>query len=179
MPLGALAVGNAPGSTNGDGGWRKKLSPLKILLGAIGLAIGVVLVLLLREATLSTHETVEGQGTEVELFAETKGGETGQSLDEMVEAQLLNCRLEVSSDIDGAGIESLGEGRYRAVLMPVLDETNQRQFRGCLEDWLIDHVRIDVLELDELDGPDGSDALDEPDGAGEDPDQDDDAGEDD
>jgi hypothetical protein len=172
MPLGALAVGNAPGSTNGDGGWRQKLSPVKILLGAIGLALGVVLVLLLREATLSTHERVAGQGTEVVLFAETKGGETGQTLDEMVEAQLLNCRLEVSSDIDGRGIENLGDGRYRAVLVPVLDETNQRQFRGCLEDWLIDHVRIDVLDLDELDEPNGTDALDEPDGAGDEPNDD-------
>jgi hypothetical protein len=145
MPLGALAVGE-PSSGNP----LKKLSPTKILLGAIGFAIGVVMVLLLREATLSTHETVDGRGTEVVLFAETKGGEHGQSLDEMVEAQLSNCRLEVSSDVDG-DIENLGEGRYRAVLVPVLDQTNQRQFRGCVEDWLIDHVRIDVQELNELD----------------------------
>jgi hypothetical protein len=31
-----------------------------------------------------------------------------------------------------------------------MDETNRRQFRGCLEDWLIDHVRLDVVTLHDL-----------------------------
>jgi hypothetical protein len=84
------------------------------------------------------------------LFAETKGGEHGQTLDEIVEAQLTACRLEVTSDLAGP-IENLGRGRYRAVMEPALDQTNKRQFRGCVEDWLIDHVRIDVLELNQID----------------------------
>jgi hypothetical protein len=129
--------------------YLKKLSPVRILLGAIGLAIGVVGVLALREATLSTHQAVTGRGVEVILFAETKGGEHGQTLDEMVEAQLQTCRLEVTSDLEGP-VEALGDGRYRAVLAPALDQTNKRQFRGCVEDWLIDHVRIDVLELNQM-----------------------------
>lgn len=128
----------------------KKLSPLKLLFGAIGLAIGIAGVMVLREATLSTHEDVGGAGTELVLSARTKGGEQHQTLDEMVEAQLLSCRLEVSSDFDN-GIESLGDGRYRAVLVPSLDETNRRQFRGCVEDWVIDHVWLDVIELHQVD----------------------------
>jgi hypothetical protein len=128
----------------------KKLSPLKLLFGAIGLAIGIAGVMALREATLSTHEAVPGRGTEMIISARTKGGETHQTLDEMVEAQLLSCRLEVSSDFEG-DIETLGEGRYRAVLVPSLDDTNKRQFRGCIEDWVIDHVWLDVKELNQLD----------------------------
>lgn len=129
----------------------KKVSPLKLLFGAIGLGIGIAGVMALREATLSTHErVVDGSGTELVLSARTKGGEVNQTLDEMVEAQLLTCRLEVSSDIEG-DIESLGDGRYRAVLVPSLDETNRRQFRGCVEDWVIDHVWLDVLELHQVD----------------------------
>lgn len=129
----------------------RKLSPVKLLLGAVGLGIGVFLVLALREATLSTHEDVaNGRGTELVVSARTKGGELDQTLDEMVEAQLLTCRLEVSSDLDGP-IESLGDGHYRAVLVPSLDETNRRQFRGCVEDWVIDHVWIDVLEMGQVD----------------------------
>jgi len=127
----------------------KKLSPLRLLLGAVGLAIGVVGVLALREATLSTHQRAAGRGVEVVLFAETKGGEHNQTLDEMVEAQLMSCRLEVTSDFEGP-IEPLGNGRYRAMLAPALDQTNKRQFRGCVEDWVIDHVRIDVLSLDTI-----------------------------
>lgn len=118
----------------------------KILLGVVGLGIGVVAVLLLREATLSTHESVDARQTALLLSARTKGGEENQTLSEMVEAQVLTCRLEVESDL-AAPIERLGEGRYRAVLEPALDDTNKRQFRGCLEDWIIDHVQVDVEQF--------------------------------
>jgi hypothetical protein len=124
----------------------RKLTPLRLLLGALGVAIGVVGILALREATLSTHESVAAAQTELIMSADTKGGERDQTLPEMVEAQLESCRLEVASDVDGP-IESLGEGHFRAVLAPALDETNRRQFRGCMEDWVIDHVRINVTEM--------------------------------
>jgi hypothetical protein len=124
----------------------KKLTPGRLVLGAIGLAVGVVGVLALREATLSTHERVAGDGIELVLSARTRGGEQHQTLDEMVEAQLQTCRLEVTSDLAGP-IEPLGDGRFRALLTPAMDETNRRQFRGCVEDFMIDHVQINVLEI--------------------------------
>jgi hypothetical protein len=127
----------------------RKFTPLRLLLGALGVAIGVVGILALREATLSTHESVAAAQTELVMSADTKGGERNQTLPEMVEAQLESCRLEVASDVDGP-IESLGEGHFRAVLAPALDETNRRQFRGCMEDWVIDHVRINVTEMTNL-----------------------------
>ena len=117
-----------------------------IVLGVVGLGVGIVAVLLLREATLSTHERVDARQTGLVLSAETKGGEEHQTLSEMVQAQVLTCRLEVDSDVEGP-IERLGHGRYRAFLEPALDDTNQRQFRGCLEDWVIDHIKIDVENL--------------------------------
>jgi hypothetical protein len=125
----------------------RKLRPGRILLGLVGLAIGVVAVLALREATLSTHEAVAGRGTELVVSAKTKSGERSQTLPEMVEAQLLTCRLEVNSDFDGP-IERLGGGRFRAELDRALDDTNRRQFRGCLEDWIVDHVQLGVVELE-------------------------------
>lgn len=128
----------------------RKLKPVKILLGVVGLGVGIVGVLALREATLSTHEPVEdARETELVMSAQTKGGEENQTLAEMVEAQLLSCRLEVESDVAGP-IERLGDGRFRAVLVPALDDTNQRQFRGCLEDWIIDHLKVDVLALNQI-----------------------------
>ena len=126
-----------------------KLSPGRIALGAVGLGAGVVGVLALREATLSTHEQVVGQDTALVVSATTKGGEGGQTLAEMVEAQLLTCRLEVTSDFAGP-IEPLGDDRFRAVLTPALDDTNRRQFRGCVEDFMIDHVQINVVGLTDL-----------------------------
>jgi hypothetical protein len=120
----------------------------RIALGVVGLAIGVVLVLALREATLSTHEEVVGaRAVELVVHAETKSGEATQTLPEMVEAQLLTCRLEVNVDVEGP-IQSIGDGRFRAVLVPAMDETDRRQFRGCLEDWIVDHLQLDVEELE-------------------------------
>jgi hypothetical protein len=124
----------------------RKLKPLPIILGVLGLGVGIVGVLALREATLSTHEPVRGRGMELVVHAKTKGGEEGQTLSEMVEAQLASCRLEVSSDLDGP-IEGLGDGRYRVMLVPAMDETDRKQFRGCVEDWIIDHVQVGVEQL--------------------------------
>jgi hypothetical protein len=123
---------------------------VKIALAIVGLAIGMVGVFALREATLSTHQPV-AKDSQLELIvsASTKGGETNQTIDEMVEAQLLTCRLEVTSDLVGP-IEDQGDDHYRAVLMPSMDETNRRQFRGCVEDWVIDGVRLNVLEMDDI-----------------------------
>ena len=75
-----------------------KLTPARLALGTVGLAIGMVGVLALREATLSTHEAVTARQVELVVSAKTAGGEAGQTLAEMVEAQLLTCRLEVTSD---------------------------------------------------------------------------------
>jgi hypothetical protein len=83
---------------------------------------------------------------ELVVDARSAGGERGQTLPEMVEAQVLTCRLEVTSDMAGP-VEDLGDGRYRIELTPAMDETNRRQFRGCVEDFMIDHVQMDVIEL--------------------------------
>jgi hypothetical protein len=123
------------------------LSPGRLALGAAGLALGVFGVLALRDATLSTHEPVPRNAvTEVTLRAQTSGGESNQSLPEMVEALLGACRLEVASDVMGP-IEPLDQGFFRATLAPALDETNRRQFRGCIEDWTIDHLKVDQVSM--------------------------------
>ena len=128
---------------------KLKLTPASVALGTVGLGIGVVAVLSLREATLTTHEDIDPD-SRIELIvrARSKSGEPNQSLHEMVEAVMLACRLEVPSDLDGP-VEDLGSGRFRATLTPSLDDSNRRQFRGCLEDWVVDHVLIDVLRLAE------------------------------
>lgn len=128
----------------------RRFQPVSVILALVGLLIGFGAVLALREATLSTHDSVgDAVGTEIVLSARTRGGEHHQTLAEMVEAQLLMCRLEVTSDLAGP-IEDLGGGTFRAAFEPAMDDTNRRQFRGCVEDWVIDHTLIDVLELNQL-----------------------------
>ena len=127
----------------------RKIKPVKVLLGVVGVAIGVGAVLALREATLSTHQEVDARQVELVVKAKTSHGEPDQTLAEMVEAQLLTCRLEVSSDMVGP-IEELGDGRFRAVLEPALDKTNRRQFRGCVEDFVVDHLQVDIVEFTDI-----------------------------
>ena len=123
---------------------------VRVVLAVAGLVIGIVAVLALREATLTTHESVP-QDSRIELVvtAHSKGGGASQTLAEMVEAQLLTCRLEVASDLVGE-VEREGDNRFRAVFAPSMDESNRRQFRGCIEDWVVDHVRIDVVHMEDM-----------------------------
>jgi hypothetical protein len=79
-----------------------------------------------------------------------------------VTAQFETCRLEVKSDLAGP-VEDLGEGQFRALLRPAMDQTDRKQFRGCMEDWVIDHVRVNVVHLDEPGEPDQADETDESD----------------
>ena len=120
---------------------------MKYVLAVVGLVVAVVAVLLLRDATLSTHQPVDPDSRiELVLHVRTKGGEAGQTVAEMAEAQVLTCRLEVNSD-PVTPLDDLGDGRFRVILAPSMDTTDQRQFRGCLEDWTIDHVQSDVERL--------------------------------
>ena len=120
----------------------------QVALAVVGLIVGAIGVLALREATLSTHRKVtEAARTTIVIEAEIKGTEHNQTLDEIVEAIVVACRLEVSSDLEGDP-RPLGDGIYEASLVPALDESNRRQFRGCLEDWTLDHVLVDVLSFE-------------------------------
>jgi hypothetical protein len=125
-----------------------KISPGGLALGAVGLAVGVLGTIALREATLSTHEAIEpGSTVDVVVSARTKGAERGQTLPEMVEALLLSCRLEVHSDLVSP-VADEGDGRFRVTLEPAPDDTDRRQLRGCLEDWTIDHLWVDVVAFE-------------------------------
>jgi hypothetical protein len=83
--------------------------------------------------------------------AETNRGERSQTTAEMVDTQIRTCRLEVHSDLAGDIIE-VRRDRFRATLWPSLDETDRRQFRGCVEDWVIGNIRLDVVSLAEATG---------------------------
>lgn len=125
-----------------------RLRPAAVLLAVIGIALGTGAVLALREATLSTHQPV-GRDSEVvlELQASANDLEGGRTVDDAVEALLLECRLEVDrSELANEELHSV-DGRYTAVFRPGLDQTNQRQLRGCIEDWSIEHLKVDVLSI--------------------------------
>lgn len=120
---------------------------MRFIAAGIGLVATVVAVVLLRGATLSTHQRIDPDSRiELIIHVSARGREQGQTAAEMAEAQLLTCRLEVTSD-PVSPLKDLGDGRFRVILSPSMDKTNQRQFRGCLEDWTIDQMRTDVERL--------------------------------
>ena len=129
--------------------------PGRVLLGAVGLVVGVVGVAALRDATLSTHQpAVPGSEVEVIVTARSEGAERGQTLPELVEALLLTCRLEVPADL-ASPIRDDGDGQFRVTLAPALDKTDRRQLRGCIEDWTIDQLMVNVISFEDS-GPTGA-----------------------
>jgi hypothetical protein len=123
---------------------------VRYLASAVAVIGGLVGLLALRDATLSTHQPVSPSSRiELVLKVDLRRQEPGQTLAESAEALVLACRLEVKSDL-ASDIEDLGEHHFRATLQPSMDRTDQRQFRGCLEDWTTDQVRADVVRLVEI-----------------------------
>jgi hypothetical protein len=121
----------------------------KIAFAIVGFAVGVALVVLLREATLSTHEEVApASQVELVLSAHAKRPEHGQTLAELVEAQLATCKLQTKSEIVEPLAPQGDDTHFRAVLAPAMDDTDTRQFRGCLQDWFIDRVSVRVVSLE-------------------------------
>ncbi len=121
----------------------------RLVLGAVGLVAVVVGVVAVRDATLSTHQAVDpGSEVDIVVSARSEGAERGQSLPELVQALLLTCRLEVPADLAGP-IRDEGDGQYRVTLEPALDKTDRRQLRGCIEDWTIDQLMVDVVSFED------------------------------
>ena len=121
----------------------------RLVLGALGVGVGVLSVLAVRDATLSTHQpAVPGSEVEVVVSARSEGAEQGQSLPELVEALLLTCRLEVPADL-ASPIRDDGDGQFRVTLAPALDKTDRRQLRGCIEDWTIDQLLVNVVSFED------------------------------
>lgn len=129
---------------------------MRPIAALFAVALVVTGVWYLRDATMSTH-TVQDPESRLALVveADTHGAEPGQSLREYTYAKILSCRTEVGRSDPVDALKSVGdtEGRFRIVLQPSLDDTNRTQFRGCLEDWNLDHVQIDVISMEHLPPP--------------------------
>lgn len=107
-------------------------------------ALGVVA---LRDATMSTHQPVApGSRLAVVVAARTHNRPAAHTTAEMARAAALACRLQVGADVVDDRVERVGSGRYRFVLRPSLDASDRKQFTGCLQDWRVDHLRLDVIE---------------------------------
>ena len=121
-------------------------------LGLVGLVVGALAIDALQEATESRHVHIATDSkVSLDLHATRHGGSQSQTTKEMVDALLKGCRLEVNSDLD-APPEDVGEGWFHAVLRPALDPTDLKQFGGCLRDWSVGGLLVDVVRFGPDDG---------------------------
>jgi hypothetical protein len=122
---------------------------------AIVLLVGLTLagVWHLKGATQSTHyETGEDTRLDVVVRAAANRAEPGRTLDELAEAQVTACVLEVAARVDGdTGLMPVAgtDDEFTFTLRPALDSTDRKQYRGCVEDWSVDHLRLDVLSMED------------------------------
>lgn len=110
----------------------------------------------LMDATMTRHDDVSaGSRLEVELSISMHAGAEA-SEEEIAEALVVVCQLEVSGGGSTDELEPLGNGNYRFVMTPGLDEADRRQLTGCLQDLRIDNVLANVVSMTQTDG-DGPD----------------------
>ena len=117
-------------------------------LGVVALlTLLVVGVLYVRRATMSTNtDPVSGTRTEVVVEA-AKRREPAYTLEELTTALVTSCRIYVDSQVVEP-VTPVGTARYRVVFYPALNDSDQRELHGCLEDARLDHVLLDVVSME-------------------------------
>lgn len=121
----------------------------RLVLVVVGLVVAGFAVVQMAELTMTRHDPVDPNSRlAVVVEARTKGY-TGFSQLNMARSLFLACRLEVNSSVVPEAFEVVDSGTFRFVLQPALDEADQRQLHGCLEDARIDQLQVEVLAMEE------------------------------
>lgn len=127
---------------------------LRVLVGFVALAVIGSSTSWLRGETMSTHRAVaDDSRMRLVVDAAQHRAEPGHTLREMVAAKVAICRLEVrrADVVEGPVEDEALPNRFGLVLQPALDDTDRTQFRGCLEDWNVDQLIVDVVTMTQLD----------------------------
>ena len=120
---------------------------MKALLAVLLAAATVGAIVALREATMTRHTPMD-PSTEMELVLQASTNVPGADVDEMVEALFVSCQLQVSTNPTGPPTP-LGGDTYLLGMRPALDESDQRQLVGCLEDAVLDRLQASVVSIGE------------------------------
>jgi len=111
----------------------------------------VASVMALRDATMSSGGTA-GPGTAMEVVVRSHLVRRPQSARLEMTTNLIDvCGLEISSEVLDRTMEPIDSGLYRFWLRPAPGDSDEREFRGCLEDARVDHLQLDVLRMQRLD----------------------------
>jgi hypothetical protein len=112
---------------------------------AVGVFALVAAIVTLREATQSRHVRM-GPDTVMEVVVEASSNEPAANLTGLVSALFLVCEGEVATNPLGSP-HRLGGTTFLLRMQPALDETDRRQFGGCMEDAKLDHLQAKVLSM--------------------------------
>jgi len=121
---------------------------VKRAVGTLALGVAtVVAVMGLAEATQDRRDGPNpGTRSEVVLDVETRDGferdVAAQGLWATCQQTVENKRLE--------SFEALGDGRFSIIVEPAIGENAERRLVGCLEDFTIDRVLGNVIEIRDL-----------------------------
>jgi hypothetical protein len=121
---------------------------LKQALGTLALGIAMVVAVMgLAEETQDRRDGPNpGTRSEVVLDVDTSDGHerdvAAQGLWATCQQTVENKRVE--------SFDALGDGRFSIIVEPAIGANAERRLVGCLEDFTIDRVRGDVVDLRDL-----------------------------
>lgn len=120
----------------------------RALLSVLGLVAAGLGVVQMAELTMTRHEPVPPDSSmAVVVEAHTKG-HTLYSRLQMTRSLFMACRLEANTTVVEDDFRTVARDTFRFVLEPALDDSDQRQLRGCLEDARIDQLQLDVRSIE-------------------------------
>jgi hypothetical protein len=123
-----------------------------ILIGVAIVVVGLIGVRVLADATLTTHVEQDPNSRMEVVVHGSISNEAEFDVPVGVESLVRFCQLEVGRSIGTGPLEDLGDDFFRFVLQPALDDADQKQFRGCIGDIVIDHLQASVRSMELVEG---------------------------
>ena len=119
----------------------------RLIIGVGLVVVAATSVLAVRWAideTLTRHTEVDPDSWLAVTIRAERHNAAEHEEEELVEALATMCQLEVNGRVADDSLRPLGHSRYTFVVRPSLDEADQQQLEGCMEDFRIDHFLADV-----------------------------------
>ena len=123
-----------------------------VVIGVAVVVLGLLGVRALADATLTTHVEMDPDSRLRVVVHGSVHDAAEHDLAVGVEGLVRFCQLEVGRDIGIGPLYPLADDRFGFTLRPALDEADQRQFRGCIGDIVVDHLQASVETMELIDG---------------------------
>jgi hypothetical protein len=116
---------------------------LLVGLVIVALAVGVIV---MREALETRHEVMPARShLVVDASASVRGPRENAS--SLARGLVAACTVEAATEAQVVRFTWRGQGRFRFVTRPALDEPDRRQLRGCLEDLRVPRLLVSVDDM--------------------------------